>query len=70
MRHEQKKKIRGWFKSACTELEQREEVLSVVLSKLGLFNLFVNELKEGGEVSRAITDHILILVTAFVSLPQ
>lgn len=45
-------------------------MLSVVLSKLGLFNLFVNELKEGGEVSRAVTDHILILVTAFVSLPQ
>ena len=49
-----KKNIRGWFKSACIELGQGEEMFSVGLSKLGLFNLFVNEYKGGGEVKKAI----------------
>lgn len=49
-----KKNVRGWFKSACTELGQGEEIFSVGPSKLGLFNLFVNEYKEGGEVQQAI----------------
>lgn len=56
MRHEQKKKnIGGWFKSASTELGQGEGMFSVGLSKLELFNLFVNEYKGGGEVKQAIS---------------
>lgn len=54
MRHEQKKNIGGWFKSAHTELGQGEEMFSVGLSKLGLLNLFANEYKRGGEVKQAI----------------
>lgn len=54
MRHEQKKNIGGWFKSASTELGQGEGMFSVGLSKLELFNLFVNEHKGGGEVKQAI----------------
>jgi len=50
-----KKIIEGWFKSVCTVLGQGQEMFSVGLSILGLFNLFFNEYKGGVEVKQAVS---------------
>lgn len=49
-----KKNIGGWFKSTRNKLGQGKDTFGVGLSKLGLFNLFVNKYKGGGEVKQAI----------------
>lgn len=53
MHHEQKSTGR-WFKSVYTESGQGEEMFSIGLSKLGLFNFNVSELKGGGQIKQAI----------------